>query len=170
MSKASEAEVRKLARNLCLATAFALILATATTLVIFNVTQSIPASFLSDLVNLNAILVAATAFLIPHGFQASKLNNFAEDLWKSIKNPATPEIDKTLQRKFLAKTLYIFIVVPLVVVLPFFVSAVIALVAILGYQMVILAEISFWVMLFFFLVIVIVLWQIAVFVRTILST
>ena len=37
-------------------------------------------TFLSDLVNLNAILVAAMAFLIPNFLQTSKLNEFAGKL------------------------------------------------------------------------------------------
>lgn len=153
--------MRKFFRELIVICTFALVLATLATFAVFKIRRHMSETFLSDLVNLNAILVAAMAFLIPNFLQTSKLNEFAEKLWKSVIDPNTDPINKSYQRKFLAKALYILLVTPLIGIIPFFFSAIVALVATLGYQRVLLGEVAFWVMLFFFLLITMVYWKLA---------
>ena len=138
-----------------------LCLCTIVTWFVFTVQSNVPSSFLSDLVSFNALLMAAIAFLFPSTIDALRLKDFVNRVTEEIRRLDSNVSTKAYLSKFLARTLHYLIDIPLLVVLPFFLSSVIALLGVLGFSPTFLAAVSFWLMISSFLTILLGLWELS---------
>jgi len=140
--------------------ATALVVSIAVTLVFILARCRFSDSFITNLITVNSILIAATGLLAPFVAQGSRFIGFVEkveaDYW-GAKNAA----EKGFKAQLLSRSVGYLTLLPLLAIFPFFASVILALGALIarGNIRLTLTASAFWLMLWCFLSIVSAIWK-----------
>jgi hypothetical protein len=151
--------------------AVSIVLSGVVTLLIFWGYPKISSSFLTGLLTLDSILIAVVVFLTPYVKDASQFAGFMEksieEMHKAANDP-TKRLAYSYYSQLASRSLILVVFLPIFAVTPFFISAVLALVALLsfGFPREILSVLSMWITLWCFLSIILAIWKLMIFERT----
>jgi hypothetical protein len=127
---------------------------------LFGTPSSTSDSFITNLVTVNSILIAAVGLLAPFIAEGSRFLRFVKEVEKSYWNSPNP-IDKAFKAAIHRRNVTYLMLIPFLAVFPFFVSVMLALGAMvsLGMARSLLAGTAFWLMLGTFTSIMFALWK-----------
>lgn len=133
---------------------------------IFFFAPLISDAFLGNLVTLDSIVIAALSFSIPTLVRAARIDELKEQADKIRKdNPQLDEINDKNVTVILSNSALLTVLPPIIAVVPFFVSAVLALLGMFscGFLRLFLSGMAFWLMLGSFGTLILITWRIGVF-------